>query len=61
MKKKINNLKLQKSKAHGYRFTVGRVLQLAVALVFLVFVGRFLYIGISKTVEGQNLSQPTKE
>ncbi len=61
MKKKINNLKLQKSKAHGYRFTVGRVLQLAVALVFLVFVGRFLYIGISKTVEGQNLSQRTKQ
>ncbi len=61
MKKKNNSLKLQKSKAHGYRFTVGRILQLAVALVFLVFVGRFLYIGISKTVQGQNLSTRTKQ
>ena len=55
--KKNSNLKLQKSKAHSYRFTVGRVLQVAVALVFLVFTARFLYIGISKTVSGQNLSQ----
>ncbi len=61
MKKKISNLKLQKSKAHGYRFTVGRVLQIAVALVFLVFVGRFLYIGISRTVAGQDLSARTKQ
>lgn len=61
MKKKNNSLKLQKSKAHGYRFTMGRILQLAVALVFLVFVGRFLYIGISKTVQGQNLSTRTKQ
>ena len=61
MKKKISNLKLQKSKAHGYRFTVGRILQIVVALVFLVFVGRFLYIGISKTVNGQNLSQRTQQ
>lgn len=61
MKKKINNLNQQKSKAHGYRFTVGRILQIAVALVFLVFVGRFLYIGISKTVQGQNLSERTKQ
>jgi len=44
MKKNISNLKLKKSKAHGYRFTVGRFLQLAVALVFLVFAARFLYI-----------------
>lgn len=61
MKKKNNSLKLQKSKAHGYRFTMGRILQLVVALVFLVFVGRFLYIGISKTVQGQNLSTRTKQ
>lgn len=60
MKNKINNLAKQKSKAHGYRFRVGRILQLAVALVFLVFVGRFLYIAISKTVQGQNLSERTK-
>ena len=59
--KKNSNLKLQKSKAHGYRFTVGRFLQMAVALVFLVFTARFLYIGISKTVNGQNLSQRTKQ
>lgn len=59
--KKNNNLRSQKSKAHGYRFTVGRFLQLAVALVFLVFTARFLYIGISKTVNGQNLSQRTKQ
>ena len=59
--KKNSNLKLQKSKAHSYRFTVGRFLQVAVALVFLVFTARFLYIGISKTVNGENLSERTKE
>lgn len=57
--KKNNNLNVQKSKAHGYRFTVGRILQLAVALVFLLFVGRLLYISISRTVQGQDLSQRT--
>lgn len=61
MKKKINNLGIQKSKAHSYRFTVGRILQVAVALVFLVFICRFLYISISNTVQGQNLSQRTKQ
>lgn len=61
MKKKNRNLKSQKSKAHGYRFTVGRVLQVVVALVFLVFVGRFLYISISKTIQGQNLADRTKQ
>lgn len=59
--KKKNNLNMQKSKAHGYRFTVGRILQLAVALVFLVFVGRFLYISISQTIQGQNISARTKQ
>ncbi|KRL63468.1 penicillin-binding protein [Lactobacillus psittaci] len=54
------NLRQMKSKAHGYRFTVGRILQLVVALVFLVFLGRFLYISISKQVAGENLSQRTK-
>lgn len=57
--KKNNNLNVQKSKAHGYRFTVGRILQLAVALVFLLFVGRLLYISISKTVQGQDLGERT--
>lgn len=61
MKKRISNLRLQKSKAHSYRFTVGRFLQVAVALVFLVFTGRFLYIGISQKVSGENLSQRTEQ
>ena len=61
MKKHISNLNLQKSKAHKYRFTVGRFLQVAVALVFLVFMGRFLYIGISKTVSGQDLTKKTEQ
>lgn len=61
MNKKKSNLKLQKSKAHDYRFTVGRILQLAVALVFLVFMGRFLYLGISKTINGENLTQRTSQ
>ena len=61
MKKKKSNLKLQKSKAHDYRFTVGRILQLAVALVFLIFMGRFLYIGISKTIKGQDISARTEQ
>ena len=49
------------SKAHGYRIIVGRFFQLAVALVFLVFTGRFLYIGISKTVNSQDLTQKTEQ
>lgn len=59
--KKKSNLKLQKTRAHGYRFTVGRILQIAVALVFLVFVARFIYIGISKKVSGQNLTARTHQ
>lgn len=59
--KKFNNLNKNRSKAHGYRFTVGRILQIVLALVFLVFIGRFLYIGISQKVAGQNLSQRTKQ
>ena len=61
MKKHISNLNKQKSKAHKYRFTVGRFLQVAVALVFLVFMGRFLYIGISKTINGQDLGKKTEQ
>ncbi len=59
--KKKSNLKLQKTRAHGYRFTVGRILQLVLALVFLVFIGRFLYIGVSKKVSGQDLSARTHQ
>lgn len=59
--KKYSNLRSQKSKAHGYRFTVGRFLEVAGALVFLIFTARFLYLGISKTVNGQNLSNRTKQ
>lgn len=59
--KQLNNLKKNKSKAHGYRFTVGRILQIVLALVFLVFAGRFLYISISKTVAGENLTERTNQ
>lgn len=58
---KKNNIKQLKSKAHGYRFTVGRILQLVVALVFLVFTGRFIYIAISRSVSGQDLSRRTQQ
>lgn len=61
MKNHISNLNSQKSKAHRYRFIVGRFLQVTVALVFLVFMGRFLYIGISKTVSGENLTKRTEQ
>ncbi len=57
--KKTNNLKKIKSRAHGYRFTVGRTLELAVALVFLLFAGRMLYLSISKTIDGQDISKRT--
>ncbi|MBD5432604.1 MAG: penicillin-binding protein [Lactobacillus sp.] len=59
--KNFNNLNKNRSKAHSYRFTVGRVLQIVLALVFLVFIGRFLYIGISKDVAGQNIGKRTNE
>jgi penicillin-binding protein 2B len=59
--KQLNNLRKNKSKAHGYRFTVGRILQIVLALVFLVFAGRFLYISISKTVAGENLTERTNQ
>ena len=59
--KKFNNLNKNRSKAHGYRFTVGRILQVALALVFLVFIGRFLYLGISKDVAGQDINKRTND
>ena len=61
MNKHISKKYNLNSKAHGYRFTVGRFLEVAVALVFLVFIGRFLYIGISKTINGQNLTAKTEQ
>ncbi|MCT6902789.1 MAG: penicillin-binding protein, partial [Lactobacillus sp.] len=61
MKKRVSNSNTEQSKAHGYRFTVGRFLEVAVALVFLVFIGRFLYIGISNKVNGQNLTAKTEQ
>ncbi|GFZ27729.1 penicillin-binding transpeptidase domain-containing protein [Lactobacillus corticis] len=59
MKKQSNSTK-NTAKAHSYRFTVGRILQIIVALVFLVFIGRFIYLGLSKTVNGVDLSKRTK-
>ncbi|MFC2694887.1 MAG: penicillin-binding transpeptidase domain-containing protein [Lactobacillus sp.] len=59
--KQLNKLMKNKSKAHGYRFTVGRVLQIVLALVFLVFTGRFLYLSISRTVDGQDLAERTNQ
>ena len=61
MNKHISKKYNLNSKAHGYRFTVGRFLEVAVALVFLVFIGRFLYLGISKTVNGQDLTAKTEQ
>lgn len=57
--KKTTNLRKIKSRAHGYRFTVGRILELVVALVFLFFAGRMLYLSISKTIDGQDISKRT--
>ena len=57
MKKNKKNI----SKAYGYRFTVGRILQIVLALVFLIFAGRFLYIGISNKVAGENLSKRAQQ
>ncbi len=57
--KKTTNLRKIKSRAHGYRFTVGRILELVVALVFLFFAGRMLYLSISKTIDGQDINKRT--
>ena len=35
-----NNSNKNKSKAHNYRFRVGRIFQVIIALVFLIFVDR---------------------
>lgn len=56
-----DKLQKNKSKAHNYRFTVGRSFQVVVALVFLVFVGRLIYIGVSDYVSGENLAERTNQ
>lgn len=56
-----DKLQKNKSKAHNYRFTVGRFIQVVVALVFLVFVGRLIFIGVSDYVSGENLAERTNQ
>lgn len=54
----MNNKKIVRkvSKSHVNRNVVGRLLQISMAFVFLLFVGRFLYLSISKTIAGENIS-----
>lgn len=55
----MNNKKMVRkvSKSHVNRNVVGRLLQISMAFVFLLFVGRFLYLSISKTIAGENISE----
>ena len=55
----MNNKKIGRkvSKSHVNRNVVGRLLQISMAFVFLLFVGRFLYLSISKTIAGENISE----
>lgn len=55
----MNNKKIVRkvSKSHVNRNVVGRLLQISMAFVFLLFVGRFLYLSISKTIVGENISE----
>lgn len=55
----MNNKKIVRkvSKSHFNRNVVGRLLQISMAFVFLLFVGRFLYLSISKTIAGENISE----
>lgn len=55
----MNNKKIVRkvSKSHVNRNVVGRLLQISIAFVFLLFVGRFLYLSISKTIAGENISE----
>lgn len=55
----MNNKKIVRkvSKSHINRNVVGRLLQISMAFVFLLFVGRFLYLSISKTIAGENISE----
>lgn len=55
----MNNKKIVRkvSKSHVNRNVVGRLLQISMAFVFLLFVGRCLYLSISKTIAGENISE----
>lgn len=55
----MNNKKIVRkvSKSHVNRNVVCRLLQISMAFVFLLFVGRFLYLSISKTIAGENISE----
>lgn len=55
----MNNKKIVRkvSKSHVNRNVVVRLLQISMAFVFLLFVGRFLYLSISKTIAGENISE----
>lgn len=55
----MNNKKIVRkvSKSNVNRNVVGRLLQISMAFVFLLFVGRFLYLSISKTIAGENISE----
>lgn len=55
----MNNKKIVRkvSKSHFNRNVVGKLLQISIAFVFLLFVGRFLYLSISKTIAGENISE----
>lgn len=55
----MNNKKIVRkvSKSHVNRNVVGRLLQISMAFVFLLFVGRVLYLSISKTIAGENISE----
>lgn len=55
----MNNKKIVRkvSKSNFNRNVVGRLLQISIAFVFLLFVGRFLYLSISKTIAGENISE----
>lgn len=55
----MNNKKIVRkvSKSYVNRNVVGRLLQISMAFVFLLFVGRFLYLSISKTIAGENISE----
>ena len=55
----MNNKKIVRkvSKSHVNRNVVGRLLQISMAFVFLLFAGRFLYLSISKTIAGENISE----
>ena len=58
--KKLSKLKNNVSKAHNYRYTVGRILQVVLALVFIVFISRLFYLGTAKKVAGENISNRVK-